>query len=101
MAHLFTPWPTPCPSPLFLQMLRLPTEEARQQLGLSKNGFRLVADAHGYKKWPQRQLVGLDKLLEQASSDRSLSSTAREVRLRCGAVCEMWGVTSVLGRGMS
>lgn len=54
-----------------------------------------MAEAHGFKKWPQRQLVGLDNLMEQARNDKSLTAAGREVR-QCGcrgmAHGGLWGV---------
>lgn len=58
----------------------LPIEEARAQVCMSKNSFRKLLSSYGYKRWPQRQLTGLNNLLEYTKTDPSLTEYMRKVR---------------------
>lgn len=62
------------------QLFYVPVEDARRALQLTKNRFAEVCRLHGIRRWPQRQLMGLTKLMESIKSDRGLNEVARKVR---------------------
>ena len=65
-----------------LQLFRLPIEKARAALRVSKNAFRTLLLQRGYKRWPQRQLMGLANLRHKTAEDATLTEPVRSVRGR-------------------